>query len=115
MQYRIRKTNEIVDVVCYSGCSYVKTEQDYVCYYDSKGNKVIGKGLSLIWDFEPIDETQNFDWQSFRAKAAKDILCSVILTFEAKDPFDKALDNAINNSIKAADKLISKLKEKEEK
>ena len=58
---------------------------------------------------------EQFDWQSFRAEAAKDILCSVILTFEAKESFDKALDNAIDNSIKAADKLISKLKEKEEK
>lgn len=56
---------------------------------------------------------ENYNWQSFRNQAAKDILCSVILTFEAKESFDKALDNAIDNSIKAADKLISKLKEKE--
>ena len=105
MKYRNRKTNEIVDVVCYSGCSYVKTEQDYVCYYDSEGNKVIGKGLSLIWDFESIDETQNFDWQSFRAEAAKDILCAMIAKFGTSD-----ID--MNDVVKWADSLISKLKEK---
>ena len=78
-------------------CQYRTTDAEKDCYYEQ-------------WTAK-----KSFDWQSFRAEAAKDILCSVILTFEAKESFDKTLDNAINNSIKAADKLISKLKEKEEK
>ena len=79
-------------------CQYRTTDAEKDCYYETQ-----------------YTAKEQFDWQSLRALAAKDILCSVILTFEAKESFDKALDNAIDNSIKAADKLISKLKEKEEK
>jgi len=55
MKYRIRKTNEIVDVVGYSACTHTRyPSTDYVCYIDTKGEEIVGRGLNLIWDFEPI-------------------------------------------------------------
>ena len=49
-----------------------------------------------------------FDWQSFRAEAAKDILCAMINHFGTSN-----ID--MNDVVKWTDSLISKLKEKEEK
>lgn len=61
-------------------------------------------------------EREDFDWQSFRAEAAKDILCSVLPSIPIIDgDFDKSISNAITNSINTADELIKQLKEKEEK
>lgn len=58
----------------------------------------------------------NFDWQSFRAEAAKDILCAVLPEIKIIDgDFQQSIENAISNSIDVADKLIKKLKEKQEK
>lgn len=59
-----------------------------------------------------------FDWQSFRAEAAKDILCAMInreSSFTRNgNPVTKH-DDFIEMAIIDADVLISKLKEKEEK
>ena len=52
-----------------------------------------------------------FDWQSFRAEAAKDILCSMIQGGYGQDRIEHQSELAV----KYADSLISKLKEKEEK
>lgn len=117
MKYRIRKTNEIVDVVDYSACTHTRFHvTDYVCYIDSKGKEIIGGGLNLIWDFEPINEesANNFDWQSFRAEAAKDILCAIITANNWFYGNETESATKIESAIKLADKLISKLKEKEE-
>lgn len=50
------------------------------------------------------------DWQSFRAEAAKDILCAII-----SQPNLGYYGDEVENAIIFADKLISKLKEEEEK
>lgn len=59
----------------------------------------------------------NFDWQSFRNQAAKDILCAMInreSSFTRNgNPVTKH-DDFIEMAIIDADVLISKLKEKEE-
>lgn len=47
----------------------------------------------------------NFDWQFFRNQAAKDILCAMIAKFGTS-----SID--MNDVVKLADSLISKLKEK---
>lgn len=111
MKYRIRKTNEIVDVVGYSACTHTRySSTDYVCYIDSKGNEIIGRGLNLIWDFEPINEESDndFDWQSFRAKAAKDILCAII-----ENPnigyYGYSDEAQIKSAIQYADELVKQL------
>lgn len=119
MKYRIRKTNEIVDVVGYSACTHIRyPNTDYVCYIDNGGNEIIGRGLNLIWDFEPITEEYTFDWQSFRNQAAKDIMCAMISNEGVADESsvdDFTKDNQVKDAVLYADKLISKLKEKEEK
>jgi hypothetical protein len=117
MKYRIRKTNEIVDVVGHSVCTYTRLPAtDYVCYIDNKGEEIVGRGLNLIWDFEPILEEYSFDWQSFRAEAAKDILCAVLPRVEIIDgDIQQSIKNTISNSINVADELIKQLKENKEK
>lgn len=52
----------------------------------------------------------NFDWQSFRAEAAKDILCAMI-----PGAYNIISPEIVDYSIKIADELIKQLKEKEEK
>ena len=49
---------------------------------------------------------EDFNWQSFRDKAAKDILCAMINHFGTSN-----ID--MNDVVKWANSLISKLKEKE--
>ena len=58
----------------------------------------------------------NFDWQSFRNQAAKDILCALI-PFGKDEGLTKeeTLEYCVKNAVFIADKLITKLKEKEEK
>lgn len=115
MKYKIRKTGEIVDVVGYSACTHTRyPNADYVCYIDNGGNEIIGRGLNYIWDFEPINEesANDFNWQSFRAEAARDILCSIIQSGYYGD------DRMVHQSALAigyANELCKQLKEKEEK
>lgn len=112
MKYRIRKTNEIVDVVGYSACTHTRySSTDYVCYIDSKGNEIIGRGLNLIWDFEPINEESDndFDWQSFRAEASKDILCAMIGSSTYLFG-EGTIEKHANRAVMFADILIEKLK-----
>jgi hypothetical protein len=59
--------------------------------------------------FEQL-ETQEFDWQSFRAEAAKDILCALIPGYN-----NVISPERVNYSIMIVDELIKELKEKEEK
>jgi hypothetical protein len=52
---------------------------------------------------------EDFNWQSFRAEAAKDILCALLTHY------GEALNETVKDSLLYADVLISKLKEKEKK
>ena len=45
-----------------------------------------------------------FDWQAFRAEAAKDILCSILSTRDSAD------EEHIQMAVEIADSLIAKLK-----
>ena len=71
------------------GCQYRTTDAEKDCYYEQ-------------WTAKQLD------WQSFRAEAAKDILCAMINHFGTSN-----ID--MNDVVKWTDSLISKLKEKEEK
>ena len=97
MKARIKKTGEIVNLA-----SYATITLD-MC--DSWGNPIEMKPeeIELIQD-----KTDDFDWQSFRNQAAKDILCAMINHFGTKD-----ID--MDDVVKWTDSLISKLKEKDEK
>jgi hypothetical protein len=52
----------------------------------------------------------NFDWQSFRAETAKDILCSIIQSYG-----EDRIENQSELAVEYADELIKQLKEKEAK
>ena len=107
MKARIKKTGEIINLA-----SYATITLD-MC--DSWGNPIELKPeeIELIQD-----KTDDFDWQSFRNQAAKDILCAMInreSSFTRNgNPVTKH-DDFIEMAIIDADVLISKLKEKEEK
>lgn len=98
MKARIKKTGEIVNLA-----SYATITLD-MC--DSWGNPIELKPeeIELIQD-----KTDDFDWQSFRSQAAKDILCAMISTVHELN------SNEIDIALDITDYLISKLKEKEEK
>lgn len=116
MKYRIRKTNEIVDVLSYSACAYTRYPTiDYVCYIDTKGEEIVGKGLNIIWDFEPINEksANDFDWQSFRAEAAKEFVS--IICNHKYDTKKERYPVICKEAIALADELIKQIKEKEKK
>lgn len=57
-------------------------------------------------------EKEDFDWQSFRAEAAKDILCAMISSTTYCFT-ESTIDSHTDRAIRFADNLISKLKEKE--
>lgn len=57
----------------------------------------------------------DFDWQSFKAEAAKDILCAIIGDVMQTNNGAELIGQTIECSVIIADKLIAKLKEKEEK
>lgn len=62
--------------------------------------------------------TQEFDWQSFRNQAAKDILCAIINregSLTRNGQVVASHQDFIEIAVEDADVLISKLKEKEEK
>lgn len=54
----------------------------------------------------------DFDWQSFRAEAAKDILCHLLNDRYSGDGDNKPF---VSQAIGLTDELIKQLKEKEEK
>ena len=59
--------------------------------------------------------TQEFDWQSFRAEAAKDILCATLSGGIASGASGilEMKELIVEGSIELADELIKQLKEKE--
>lgn len=56
MKAKIRKTGEIVEIICYSGSVMRRSDvADSVSYIDSKGDEQFNvRGLNFYWDFEPI-------------------------------------------------------------
>lgn len=55
---------------------------------------------------ETTEQSNSFDWKSFRAEAAKDILCAMISTMQQMNQDD------IDTAVDIADTLILRLKEK---
>ena len=107
MKARIKGTNTIVE--CTDTGTLINENKGIECRHSNGAIEVI-PGDCLV-------ELENeFDWQSFRAEAAKDILCAVLPRLEIIDgDFQQSIENAINNSINVADELIKQLKEKDEK
>lgn len=86
------------------GCLRRTSDAEKDCYYEEK---------------EKISYQEMFDWQSFRAEAAKDILCATLSGGIASGMIDmiaiiQEKESIVNGSIEIADELVKALKEKEE-
>jgi hypothetical protein len=103
MKARNNNTGEVVTNFGFS------KEFGTVSYIDSKGVLTFNTPNSCEWTI--IDEEEmNFDWRSFRAEAAKDVLCAMI-----PEQHNIIGPNNVEYAIMIADELIKQLKEKEEK
>lgn len=106
MKYRIKKTNEIVDVISFScPLGTNRNNRDSVTYYSNE-DTVTSKGSNIYLDFEPIEENDEI-WESFRREASLKILASNMSNDNLSIDVP---DFQIKGAIKAADKLIEFLK-----
>ena len=110
MKARIKGTNTIVECIRIDGFFGEKGKGVYCQYINGEH-----PGAYETIPGDCLTELENdFDWKSFRAEAAKDILCAVLPRIKIIDgDFQQSIENAISNSIDVADKLIKQLKEKE--
>lgn len=102
MKARNNKTGEIVTNFG------ISKEFGTISYIDNTNTFRFSTACDAEWTI--IEEETSFDWQSFRAEAAKDILCAII-----SQPNLGYYGDEVENAVIFADKLIAKLKEKEEK
>lgn len=105
MKAKIRKTGEIVDVICYNHCSTIRSHQDYVSYIDSKGIEHDGESLNYYWDFEPFETANNEHWQDVREKAA-------IAALQGAASRSHHIEHCVKFAVDCADKLVEELKKK---
>lgn len=111
MKARIKGTNTIVECIRIEGFFGEKGKGVYCQYINGEhpGAYETIPGDCLI-------ELENdFDWESFRAEAAKDILCAMIGEVIKQRNGSDLIDNTVRSAIVITDNLISKLKEKEKK
>jgi hypothetical protein len=109
MKARIRKTGEIVDVICYGGSPHSRSDVlDYVNYIDSQGvEHTVPNHLNYYWDFEPIETTTDDHWQELRERAAIAAMQGVMNFFGSID-YNK--ETIAKLSVEQADALIEELK-----
>lgn len=111
MKAKIRKTDEIVDIICYNHCSTIRSHQDYVSYIDSKGIEHDREALNYYWDFEPIETANNDHWQDVRERAAitamQGILSSPIIPGVNPNPSKREIADL---AVLLADELVKRLK-----
>ena len=114
MKARIKGTNIIVKCIRIDGDGFFGgKDKGIYCQYingEHPGAYETIPGDCLI----EIEEA--FDWQSFRAEAAKDILSNSLIPFALRE-FDEGTINVdywAEQAVLWADNLITKLKEKEE-
>ena len=106
MKARIKKTDIVVNVE-------INDHLDEYIY-----QVPVGKGKFLLYKEDDLDFEDLYDWRTFRAEAAKNILCGIISNEGVADErnvdnFTK--DNQVKDAVLYADELIRQLKEKEGK
>jgi hypothetical protein len=99
MKAKNNKTGEIVTNFA------ISKEFGTISYFDS--NKTLRFATACDNEWTIIDEESPFDWQSFRAEAAKDILCAIINCNPVK--YLASIDFVVDQSVIAAGKLIERL------
>ena len=109
MKAKIRKTGEIVDVICYGGSPNRRSDAlDYVNYIDSQGVEHIESNhLNYYWDFEPIETT---NWQEVRERAAIAALQGLSANPSLIYNSGEEKINFVKRAIRYADELIAILK-----
>lgn len=109
MKARIRKTGEIVDVICFNG-SHVRSHIDFVSYRDSNGDEHDRESLNYYWDFEPMDTFKDtsidIHWQEVRERAVIAAMQGLLANPSRGGCFRDYAESAINY----ADALIEQLK-----
>ena len=110
MKARLRKTGEIVDVICYGGSPYRRSDAlDYVNYIDSQGvEHTEPNHLNYYWDFEPIETATDKHWQYIRERAA----IAAMQGFLSHQTYRADLPTLAKDSVILANYLIEELKEK---
>jgi len=112
MKAKIRKTGEIVDVICYNTCSTIRSHQDYVSYIDSNGIEHDRESLNYYWDFEPIETITDEHWQEVRERAAIAALQGLSANPNlVYDNSDEKID-IVARAMRYADEFIEGLKKK---
>lgn len=109
MEAKIKKTGEIVDVICYNTCSTIRSHQDYVSYIDSNGIEHDRESLNYYWDFEPMENTTNEHWQDVRERAAIAAMGQLI-GMGRDDGYKYSPSEVANYAVVYANALIEKLK-----
>jgi hypothetical protein len=113
MKARIKGTNTIVE--CRGIGTLINENKGIECQHIDCSIEVIPADC-LIELSESFDIKEPFNWESFRNQTAKDILCDMIRNegvADERNVDDFTKDNQVKDAVLYADKLISKLKEKE--
>lgn len=108
------KNNKTGEIVTNFGIS---KEFGTISYIDSTNTLRVSTASDGEWTIVEEDEV-SFDWQSFRAEAAKDILAGMMQHKVLSDSSMKLFvpkEQVVSAAIGLADELIKQLKEKEEK
>lgn len=99
------KNNKTGEVVTNFGFS---KEFGTVSYIDSKGVLTFNTPTSGEWTITDEEEI-DFDWQSFRNQAAKDILCNMLVDQRISET--TTYKDLVKMSLECTDELIKQLKE----
>ena len=110
MKARIRKTGEIVEVICYGGNPLNRSDVvDYVNYIDSQGvEHTEPNHLNYYWDFEPIETNSDDHWQEVRERAAIAAMQGLL----ANPSRTGCCRGYAETAIECADALIEELKKR---
>ena len=111
MKAKIRKTGEIVDVIYYYGSPNRRSDAlDFVFYVDSKGVEHTEENhLNYYWDFEPIENEKDYNWDALRNQAAIAAMQGVMAFFGS---IDYNRETIAKLAVEQADALIEELKNK---
>lgn len=111
MKARNRHTDEIVDIIAYSGTTQ-RLPTDTISYIAQDGSEHT-EGLNYYWDFEPVEDFIDPNWEDVRIKAAIAAMQSIIPdqkgVYMLCDAHKKYSD-AASSAVKYADALIKELK-----
>jgi hypothetical protein len=109
MKARIRKTGEIVDIICYGGSPNRRSDiLDYVNYIDSKGiEHTEPNNLNYYWDFEPIETAIDEHWQDVRERAAIVAMQGIMNFFGS---LDYNRETIAKLAVEQADAIVEQLK-----